>query len=281
MSRQTFIKIVLLIQIIGLTVASYVPYSDKQDRIINGNKAQVGDFPHQVSLRRVEDSKHFCGGAILSEYWIITSAQCTQDLHSLPDNIFVVVGTVNMTRGGLEYAVEKIVSHPHFNWEKRRNDIAMLKTNQPMKISDGKVFPIALPSFKTNYTIENGIGLTEVTLSGWGSCNVEGSKIEPSEILRFLKTSHLQRRMCRRHLGRVNGLLLNENHLCANVKEGQRINVGDIGSPLVTNDGQLVGIASWQHSTGYEIGYPDVYTRIFPYKSWIWNNLMDPNDILI
>lgn len=298
---QAFIKFLLLLQMVGLMVANHVPYNANQNRIVNGIEASISDFPHQVSLRRADDSKHFCGAAVLSEFWILTAAQCTQ--HSTPNSIYIVVGTANLTsKRGVRYDLEKIINHPEFNWEKRRNDISMLKTTQPMKISDNKVFPITLPSFKTNYIIENGIGLTTVTLSGWGSSHVrkkslcaqilnqafrkcvnfylqtDNGNFEPSEILRFQKTSVLQRVSCRRHLGRVNGLLLNENHLCTGIREGEGMCHGDIGSPLITKDGQLVGIASWRHSNGCGLGYhihPDVYTRIFPYKNWIWSNIID------
>lgn len=46
-------------------------------RIIGGQEAEVGEFPWQVSIQ--EKRHHFCGGSILSEWWIITVAHCFYD----------------------------------------------------------------------------------------------------------------------------------------------------------------------------------------------------------
>lgn len=37
----------------------------------------MGEFPWQVSIQ--EKRHHFCGGSILSEWWIITVAHCFYD----------------------------------------------------------------------------------------------------------------------------------------------------------------------------------------------------------
>ena len=44
-------------------------------RIVGGQDAEVGQFPHQVSLQR-EDGSHTCGGSIISEKFILTAAHC-------------------------------------------------------------------------------------------------------------------------------------------------------------------------------------------------------------
>lgn len=167
---ETFLKSLLFIPFIGLIAASASLHKSEM-RIVNGVETSISEFPHQVSLRSTETSVHFCGGAILSDSWILSAAQCTQDSNSSPENVYVVVGATNISQGGFRYNLEKIVNHPDFNWARRQNDISMLKTSQKLRISN-EVFPVALPSYNTNYIIENGIGLTMVTLTGYGNSRV-------------------------------------------------------------------------------------------------------------
>lgn len=164
---ETLVKIILLIQIVGLF--SHV------GAIIHGDPTVVNSYPHQVSLRLVENSKHYCGGAILTNRWILTAAQCTQGVKSSIENIFIVVGATNITNGGKRYDLKQIINHPQFDWSKRESDISMLKTANPIAIRDNFAFPIALPSYAIDYQIENGIGLTPVTLTGWGAFEVSSA----------------------------------------------------------------------------------------------------------
>lgn len=164
-----FKRILLLFQLIGLIAANHL---NRQKRVVHGSETSIHKFPYQVSLRYADTSNHFCGGAILSNLWIVTAAQCTQDSKSSPENIYVMVGITNITQKGLRYDLAKIINHPEFNWAKRLNDISMLKVDRSMQLMEEGIFPVKLLSFNTNYYMENGIGLTTVILSGWGSFHV-------------------------------------------------------------------------------------------------------------
>lgn len=99
----------------------------------------------------------------------------------------------------------------------------------------------------------------------------EWSSLSPT--LRSQDTKILSRVSCRRHLGHAFGLLLNTKHLCTENELGQGM-CGDVGSPLITQNKEIVGIASWR-SMACGMGYPDVYTRVFTHLNWIWSNLVD------
>lgn len=45
--------------------------------VIGGNDAKDGQVPYQVSLLD-ENIKHFCGGSIIADEWILTAAHCVE-----------------------------------------------------------------------------------------------------------------------------------------------------------------------------------------------------------
>ena len=63
------------------------PYEEREvleapkfERIIGGFMASRGFYPWQAGIRRLiqypDIYGHFCGGTILSEYWVLTAAHC-------------------------------------------------------------------------------------------------------------------------------------------------------------------------------------------------------------
>ena len=60
-------------------------------KIVGGYPAIEKQFPYQVSLQRGHfhvGTRHFCGGAIISERWIITAAHC---LRKMPNYKYFMV----------------------------------------------------------------------------------------------------------------------------------------------------------------------------------------------
>ena len=76
-----------------------------------------------------DNMEAFCGGSLVSRYWIVTASHCT--LGGAPDQYRVVLGehdrgqaTETVTR---VHEVVKMIRHPQYNPNTYNNDIAMWK----------------------------------------------------------------------------------------------------------------------------------------------------------
>lgn len=45
-----------------------------EGRIVGGKRADITDYPYQVSVKRY--NAHICGGAIITDWYILTAAHC-------------------------------------------------------------------------------------------------------------------------------------------------------------------------------------------------------------
>nr|KAF6402192.1 hypothetical protein HJG63_016010 [Rousettus aegyptiacus] len=112
-------------------------------RIIGGIEAEAGEFPWLVSIQA--GNEHFCGGAIIDEWWIVTAAHCLSHDGLIPTDLSVVLGTNDLQSPSLEIkGVSSIVLHKDFNKLNMDNDIALLLLNSQITFS-GLKEPICMP----------------------------------------------------------------------------------------------------------------------------------------
>lgn len=168
-------------------------------------------------------------------------------------SLTAVVGTTTLNSGGTAYSISRIVSHDGFDSATAENDIALLKASSTIGGGGG---PLPIGTFTV------GSGVT-VTLSGWGRTVTGGSL--PND-LQFINLVTISNTECAERHG-ANPIF--ESSLCTFTRSGEGACNGDSGGPLVAND-VLVGLVSWGRPCA--AGYPDVFTRMSSYISWIqWN----------
>lgn len=90
---------------------------------------------------------------------------------------------------------------------------------------------------------------------------------QDASTLQYLITSTLSNQECARRLGPRLGIWLDDSMICTINRAGQGLCSGDGGSPLVTQNGEQYGIASWGGRCGE--GLPDVYTNVWHHVNWI------------
>jgi len=45
-------------------------------KIVNGDKVEKGSYPWMASLWNTRRKKHFCGGSLVANRWVVTAAHC-------------------------------------------------------------------------------------------------------------------------------------------------------------------------------------------------------------
>ncbi|OXA63523.1 Chymotrypsin-like protease CTRL-1 [Folsomia candida] len=168
-------------------------------RIAGGEDAEKFSIPWQVSIQSVQDFEshlcgvpgrnmtvHLCGGSIIDERTVLTSAHCfySPSRFAHPtlsvDQIKVVVGELdlcqtNETSFTRSYSVSQVILHFNYFAKEILNDLAIIKLKEPIEFNHG-VKPITLAD--TDFEISDKPTL----LAGWGSYSLEENMTYPSTL---------------------------------------------------------------------------------------------------
>merc|ERR1712203_695295 len=234
-----------------------------QDRIVGGFEAQENEWPWQVAL--FIDSAWFCGGALISENYVMTAAHCA-DGASYFD---IMAGAHNVRASSEPHRVE-ITSyngwtHPQWDSNTLSNDLALIELPSPIDFND-YIAPSCLPM--AGDTADEG---ELVTVTGWGKPSDSAGGISP--VLRMVSDLPcITNADCNAVYG-----IVGPGVVCIDTTGGKGSCNGDSGGPLVMKAGMKaagqawnqVGIVSFGASAGCEVGYPAGYTRTEYFLDWI------------
>lgn len=128
---------------------------------IRGTIAKEGEFKYQVILYSLEYKHPACGGAILNDWYSLSSAYCVRSYVPHLHKIFVYLGTLRFHEVKQKRAIAEIKIPLQFNVSEKHHDIALIRTTEKIEMSVN-VQPIQLPK---NAFIFHG---TELYSSGFG-----------------------------------------------------------------------------------------------------------------
>ncbi|KAL3872378.1 hypothetical protein ACJMK2_040308 [Sinanodonta woodiana] len=244
-------------------LAEVVPEHFYQGRIVGGSEASPGQYPWQVSLQSSSGS-HFCGGVLIDPQWVLTAGHCVGTT-----SITAVLGEHNFdTNEGTEQriAVSVIKRHENYNVGAGTypNDIALLKLATKAVLNSR----VAVVDMATG-----GESATGCYISGWGKFT---STSGVSRILKHAAMTAITKAQCQSVWGTSSVL---DSHICilSSTSDPASACNGDSGGPLVCNPAGkwiLAGVTSWGHSSCPTTTYPNVYTRISSFRTWISVNMV-------
>jgi secreted trypsin-like serine protease len=234
----------------------------KAPRIIGGETARSGQFPFSAAIYiRTEDGSYFCGGALISNQWVLTAGQCVNGAISF---------TIHLGSNHLEQndpnkiivATSDYELHPDFNPDTLENDVGLIKLRQPVMYNDYIQRVLLAYDYTSDYTVVTGIG--------WGQTSDSVSGL--SEELQYVTLSAIPNEEC----VAVYGNQISDHMVCVAGDYNEGTCSGDSGSPLLDNDPvsrslRHVGIASFISGNGCENTDPSGYTKTYSFRDWIRN----------
>ncbi|XP_056458425.1 granzyme K-like [Gadus chalcogrammus] len=221
--------------------------------IIGGKKVKAHSLPYMALLLN-STGEPVCGGTLLSSRWVLTAAHCT-DITM----VYLGVNSIKKSQKDKSVQVQKVLKpylHPRFNWDKKVNDLQLIKLDQEAKPTKTvKYLPLAnvIPDPKEG---------TKCVVAGWGAVSLK--KLKMSDVLMSADVAVIKRETCNSPKYYNSNPVITPDMVCAGtlgkkwLKKKKDTCTGDSGGPLVCN-GVQIGITSFGESCGVKTK-PGVYT---------------------
>merc|ERR1712058_90803 len=228
-------------------------------RIVGGEDAYHGEFPHQIALLGGGvGGSLMCGGSLVAANRVITAGHCCDGQSA--SRLGVRVGSHNLYEDDpdqADIAVDTVANHEDYDSWTIENDICMLWLADSADFSSSVIDSISIPSSGQEYAAG-----TMCTVSGWGTTSEGGSL---ARTLMKVDVPVVSDDDCRDAHGQND---IADSMICAGLDAGGKDSCqGDSGGPFMCGSG-LDGIVSWGYGCA-QPGFPGVYTQTSYFVSWI------------
>ncbi|KAJ8665277.1 hypothetical protein QAD02_006939 [Eretmocerus hayati] len=250
-------------------------------RITDGESAEPGQFPYQVSIELglppLIPFSHSCGGSIIDERHVLTAAHCASGIIGKLGKQQIKAGKYYLKKDDDSTQTIEVIArtihegYPNTLFPKvAQHDIAILKLKTPL-VFDKFVQPVMLP-------VQDSVQIGESVLTGWGSVSKWWLPKLP-EVLQYAKIPIIEFETCKTAVAKEQpDAPLYDTMVCTGPLGGSiSACSGDSGGPLVQyNDSKpvIVGVVSWGFMPCGSSGAPSIYTRVSSYVDWIKSNIV-------
>ncbi|XP_045761941.1 serine protease 27-like [Maniola jurtina] len=235
-------------------------------RIVGGMETSICMYPYNVAISR--NGKHWCGGSIIDEQWVLTAGHCLESAHDgdkkklLP--FIIRAGSSFHNRGGYQARVNKVFFPKSYSPGNADYDFSLLRLDRPMPIGRN-IAVLNLPA--KEYLIQNDDILI---VTGWGSTHNSGYGHIPDR-LRFVPVPMMKLEACQK----AYRFYITPRMLCAGYATGGKDACNhDSGGPAV-RDGVLLGIVSFGGKKCGDPRSPGVYSRVTEITDWVETTIND------
>ncbi|CAG9131526.1 unnamed protein product [Plutella xylostella] len=268
-------------------------------RIVGGLETSVSVCPYIVAISK--HGRHWCGGSIIDEQWVLTAAHCMQAVFEEDRRIMtpytVRAGSSYHSRGGYQARINKVFFPHQYNPDGADYDFCLLRLDRPLPIGRS-IAVLDLPA--RDYALEVDDILV---VSGWGSTDKTGNGHVPDRVrfvpVPLLSTSKCQRAykfpitprmICAGYAGggkdacnirlsrstadksecqRAYKFPITPRMICAEYSKGGKDACNhDSGGPAV-RDNILLGVVSFGGRRCGDPNSPGVYSRVSALTPWI------------
>ncbi len=255
-------------------VAGATVQQEQSPDIVGGREAAPGAWPWQVALVSHNSSNayygQYCGGSLIAPDWVLTAAHCLEGTPA--SSVDVMVGVHRLTESWPRIQADRVLLHPDRSEFTLDGDVALLHLSMPVTQTTIALFTAGADGSELDYL--------RGTVVGWGNMDPNSWFGEFPDALQEVALPLIGWENCRQ----IWGDAISDKQICAGYPIMNKSTCsGDSGGPLMvqkTNGQWLqVGIVEAGPYPCAGAEYPDIFTRISAYGSWIEGCMQNPDDI--
>ncbi|XP_049799882.1 chymotrypsin-like elastase family member 1 [Schistocerca nitens] len=225
--------------------------SPGEGRLIGGGQAVRGQFPHAAYLN-IDDGAATCGATLLTETWLLTSAQCLSGFSKW----WVYLGVEDLSTSD-DYAsifdCYTILVHPGYNSTTKVHDIGLIYSASLIPFNQ-YIKPAVLPRYSD---VDSSLEGSENTVCGWGSQTTGGAGSQTLWYAYFDSVT----------------LCSPAWSYCGVGRYGEALCSGDFGTPMQRKEADgnftVVGVASFIQGTTTCEGATSGFVMVAAYLDWL------------